>query len=139
MFFRQSEPSNVRRAPPLAHQTSSSDSSGSVDSFIHLVASSSESHTTPPSSDKDAPRSSWNQGVRHPHETMASQYRNVPPTKPRPFSYDAPLKGSGGPPVYRPSALSIPREPEPIKVQPPKTNASNPHKTYTNSQSTSRR
>ncbi|KAF9560500.1 hypothetical protein CPC08DRAFT_750439 [Agrocybe pediades] len=137
MFFRQSEPSNAHRVPP--HQTNSSESSGSLDSFIHLqVASSSESHTTPASSDKNAPRSSWNQGVRHPHETMASQYRNVPPTKPRPFSYDAPLKSSGGgPPVYRPSAMSIPKEPEPIKVQPPRTNTSTPHKAYTSSQSTS--
>lgn len=101
MFKHRPEPPPVRRPPPLAHQTSS-ESSISADSFVHMVASSTESFTTPASSNIESPRSSWKQGVRQPSETMASQYRNMP-LSPNIFNYEAPPKGSGtGPALYRP-------------------------------------
>ncbi|PPQ94471.1 hypothetical protein CVT25_001104 [Psilocybe cyanescens] len=111
-------PPHIPRPPPLAHQTSSDSSVVSLDSFIHLVASSSSSHTSAPPSN----RSSWKQGVREPVETLASHYRNVP-TRPHTF-YEVPTKGAGtGPALYRPTTpfTPIPRNPEPIKVRAPQS------------------
>ncbi|KAH9481292.1 Protein psi1 [Psilocybe cubensis] len=119
----------VPRPPPLAHQTSSDSSVVSLDSFIHLVASSDESHTTAPPSNRESLRSSWKQGVREPVETLASHYRNLP-NRPHTF-YEAPTKGAGtGPALYRPTTpfTPIPRNPEPIKVRAPQSKSSKPPK-----------
>ncbi|KDR78825.1 hypothetical protein GALMADRAFT_244413 [Galerina marginata CBS 339.88] len=115
-------PEPIWRAPPLAGQTST-ESSISLDSFVHMVASSTESHTTPASSNRESPRSSWKQGIRQPAETLASQYRNMP-INPRIFNYEAPPKGSGtGPALYRPPTpfAPTPRNLESIRGQPAKT------------------
>ncbi|KAF9048767.1 hypothetical protein BJ165DRAFT_1462530 [Panaeolus papilionaceus] len=87
-----------RPPPPMAHKNSS-ESSISLDSFIHLVASSQESLTTaPPPSHRENSYSSWSQGVRQPPETVSSQYRN-----PHIFNYDLPPRDMPGPAGYRPS------------------------------------
>ncbi|KAF8813350.1 DnaJ-domain-containing protein [Phlegmacium glaucopus] len=86
--------------PPLMQQKSSSQSSLSLDSFIHLVASSTESHTTPSSSNRESPRSSWKQGIRNPSETIASQYRNTAPPVNN-FHYESPQRGTKGPAMYK--------------------------------------
>ncbi|PPQ95739.1 hypothetical protein CVT26_015865 [Gymnopilus dilepis] len=107
MFRHRPEPHRARRPPPLGDQTSS-ESSISVDSFVHMVASSTESLTTPASSNVEVPRSSWKQGVRQPSETLASHYRHKP-LSPNVFQYEAPLKSSGtGPALYRPPAPFTP-------------------------------
>ena len=98
----QAESRPVQRppqAPPMA-QKSSSQSSVSLDSFIHLVASSNESHTTPSSSHRESPRSSWKQGIRIPSENIASQYRNTAPVSN--FHYETPQRGVKGPAMYKP-------------------------------------
>jgi DnaJ family protein B protein 4 len=97
----------------MAHKTSS-ESSISLDSFVHMVASGSETHTTPTSSRRESLRTSWKQGVRQPSETIASQYRNnFDTTEPRIFHYEAPSRGGVGPAMYRaptPFAPATPRQ-----------------------------
>jgi hypothetical protein len=88
--------------PPLMTQKTSSQSSLlSLDSFIHMVASSTESHTTPPSSNRESFRSSWKQGIRIPSEAISSQYRNTAPPVSN-FHYEAPQRGVKGPAMYKP-------------------------------------
>lgn len=95
----------VNNMPPPMTQKSSSHSSLSLDSFIHLVASSTESHTTPSSSNPESPRSSWKQGVRIPSGTIASQYRNTAPPVSS-FHYESPRRGVNGPAMYQPVPVS---------------------------------
>lgn len=96
------EPNNpVQRPPPMMAQKSSSQSSLSLDSFIHLVPSSTESHTTPSSSNPASPHPSWKQGIRNPSETIASQYRNSAPPVSN-FHYESPQRGVNGPAMYTP-------------------------------------
>lgn len=99
--FDYVRPENLapRRRPPMAHR-SSSESSVSLDSFIHLVASSTESQTTAPPSHGESPRSSWKQGIRQPTEPLASQYRNVS-ARPYTYSYEPPLRKGDGPAIYK--------------------------------------
>lgn len=86
--------------PPLMTQKSSSQSSLlSLDSFIHLVASSTESHTTPSSSNRESPHSSWKQGIRIPSETLSSQYRNTAPPVSN-FHHET-QRGVKGPAMYK--------------------------------------
>ncbi|KAF8150866.1 hypothetical protein B0H34DRAFT_801784 [Crassisporium funariophilum] len=99
MISIRPEPPPMRRPPPIITKHSS-DSSVSLDSFVHLVASSTESHTTPPSSSRESPRS-WKQGVRQPFETMAAhQYRSIPPPL-NTFEYESQRRGAQGPAVYK--------------------------------------
>ncbi|KIM36178.1 hypothetical protein M413DRAFT_14139 [Hebeloma cylindrosporum] len=117
------EPSPARRPPPMAHKTSS-ESSISLDSFVHMVASGSETHTTPASSQRESLGTTWRQGVRQPSETIASQYRNnFDPGQPRVFNYEAPSRGGIGPAMYRaptPFAPIAPQETKPTKAKSPK-------------------
>ena len=93
--------------PPLMTQKSSSQSSLlSLDSFIHLVASSTESHTTPSSSNRESFRSSWKQGIRIPSEAISSQYRNTAPPVSN-FHYEAPQRGVKGPAMYKPVPVAV--------------------------------
>lgn len=91
--------------PPVMTQKSSSQSSLlSLDSFIHMVASSAESHTTPSSSNRESPRSSWKQGIRVPSET--TQYRNTSSAPPvSNFHHEAPQRGVKGPAMYKPTPV----------------------------------
>ena len=103
-----SKPHPTVQQPPLMTQKSSSQSSLlSLDSFIHLVASSTESHTTPSSSNRESFRSSWKQGIRIPSETISSQYRNTAAAPPvSNFHYEAPQRGAKGPAMYKPVLVS---------------------------------
>lgn len=98
------KPHPTVQQPPLMTQKSSSQSSLlSLDSFIHLVASSTESHTTPSSSNRESFRSSWKQGIRIPSESISSQYRNAAAAPPvSNFHYEAPQRGVKGPAMYKP-------------------------------------
>lgn len=89
-----------QRPPIMAQKSSSQSSLLSLDSFIHLVASSTESQTTPPSSNRESPRSSWKQGIRVPSDTLSSQYRNTAPPVSN-FHYEAPQRGVKGPAIYK--------------------------------------
>ncbi|CAA7266839.1 unnamed protein product [Cyclocybe aegerita] len=101
------------RQIPLMPPQSSSKSSVSLDSFIHLVASSTESLTTSPSSsNRDSPRSSWKQGVRQPADTMASQYRNPAVRPAHTFTYDGPRRGGDGPAIYKAPPRFAPPAPQ---------------------------
>lgn len=93
----------VQQPPLMTQKTSSQSSLLSLDSFIHLVASSTESHTTPSSSNRESFRSSWKQGIRIPSETISSQYRNTATAPPvSNFHYEAPQRGVKGPAMYKP-------------------------------------
>jgi hypothetical protein len=103
--------------PPVMTQKSSSQSSLlSLDSFIHLVASSAESLTTPSSSNRESPRSSWKQGIRVPSETISSQYRNTSAPPVSNFHHEAPRRGVKGPAMYKP----IPVAQVPVQQKSPK-------------------
>ena len=97
------KPQPTVQQPPLMTQKSSSQSSLlSLDSFIHMVASSTESHTTPSSSNRESFRSSWKQGIRNPSEAISSQYRNTAAAPPvSNFHYEA-QRGVKGPAMYKP-------------------------------------
>ena len=116
----------------MTHKTSS-ESSISLDSFVHMVASDSETHTTPASSPRESLGATWRQGVRQPSETIASQYRNnFDPAQPRIFNYDAPSRGGAGPAMYRaptPFAPIHPQETKPTKPKSPKPPKENPRDT----------
>ncbi|KAF9532475.1 hypothetical protein CPB83DRAFT_623906 [Crepidotus variabilis] len=91
---------------PLSYQSSlmthrsSSESTVSLDSFVHLVASSVDSHTTAPSSNmRDSPNS-WKQGIRTPAETLPSQHRH-PTLQSNYFNYEPPQQNPRRPPFYR--------------------------------------
>jgi hypothetical protein len=105
----QPKPHPTVQQPPLMTQKTSSQSSLlSLDSFIHLVASSTESHTTPSSSIRESFRSSWKQGIRIPSEAISSQYRNTAADPPvSTFHYDAPRRGVKGPAMYKPVTVPI--------------------------------
>ena len=118
-----SEPHPVQRPPLMTQKSSSQSSLLSLDSFIHLVASSTESHTTPPSSNRESPRSSWKQGIRIPSETISSQYRNTAPPVSN-FHYEPPQQGVKGPAMYKPVPVSQfhdqqkrPKAPKPSSVK----------------------
>jgi hypothetical protein len=98
--YRQVPVVNNIPEPPLMTQKSSSQSSLlSLDSFIHLVASSTESHTTPSSSNRESPHSSWKQGIRISSETLSSQYRNTAPPVSN-FHHET-QRGVKGPAMYK--------------------------------------
>ncbi len=87
--------------PPSMTQKSSSESLVSLDSFVHLIACSTESHTNPSDYMRETQSSSWRQGIRSPAESLASQYRN-PNIQPFIFTYEplASVKKADKPPVY---------------------------------------
>lgn len=93
------EPHTVK--PPQMTHKSSSQSSISLDSFIHLVASSTETLTTPSSSHRESHPSLRKQGIRIPSETVASQYRNTSPPVSN-FHHESPQRGVKGPAMYKP-------------------------------------
>lgn len=101
----------LRRSPSMTHQ-SSSESLVSLDSFVHLIASNSESHTSSTSDYmRETTSSSWRQGIRSPAESLASQYRN-PNIQHFMFTHksvktaDEPAPTYNAPPSFAPSTRS---------------------------------
>ena len=115
-----SKPHPTVQQPPLMAQKSSSQSSLlSLDSFIHMVASSTESHTTPASSNRESFRS-WKQGIRIPSEAISSQYRNTAPPVSN-FHYEAPQRGVKGPAMYKPVPVAAQFQDQQKRTKAPKS------------------
>lgn len=109
----------LRRRPQPMNHKNSSESSISVESFVHMVASgSTETLTTPASSKRESIPSARNPGARKPGDAMPAQYRTA---QPHIFSYQPPPRGSAkGPALYTPPATfaSMPPAPPPPPPQP---------------------
>ena len=111
----------VQQAPLMTQKTSSQSSLLSLDSFIHLVASSTESHTTPSSSNRESFRSSWKQGIRIPSETISSQYRNTAASPPvSNFHFETPQRGVKGPAMYKPVPVAAQFQDQQKRTKAPK-------------------
>ena len=113
----------VQQPPLMTQKTSSQSSLLSLDSFIHLVASSTESHTTPSSSNRESFRSSWKQGIRVPSETISSQYRNTASAAPpvSNFHYETPQRGAKGPAMYKPVPVAAQFQDQQKRTKAPKS------------------
>ena len=112
----------VQQPPLMAQKSSSQSSLLSLDSFIHMVASSTESHTTPASSNRGSFRSSWKQGIRNPSEAISSQYRNTAAAPPvSNFHYEGPQQGVKGPAMYKPVPVAVQFQDQQKRTKAPKS------------------
>lgn len=104
------QPPRRRPPTPMVHKTSS-ESSISVESFAHMVASgSAETLPTPASSKRGSLRSLWGSGKRK----ADAQRRGNTTGRPHTFSYQPPPRGAGqGPAVYTPPPTFAPMPPMP--------------------------